>query len=294
MVRSVADHRRIWDDMAPGAAAVCGELNAIIGHYPRSVHFCREHDAQAWLIGTVTDYLLGVSLGDDLASVIKRSSPFMAGWSDADHRPDPEHVALDYACAEHFLAQVRDGILTARQDCAPSKRLVRLLAVLARFDAISRGGAAPGSYSFHSDSAQRSPESVVERILGSALPAGVEAEITSLSGHLTDTLPPYSHATYNPSLWAPEIGIAADCDVLLDSTLFELKCVKRFRTEHVLQLLAYAALAPHTTACSNAAKFGFLNPFYWLRWSVTGEELFRLCRASPDRILDWLREYAST
>lgn len=93
-------------------------------------------------------------------------------------------------------------------------------------------------------------------------------ELKSLySGTKTD-LPTPKKVRYNPVFGgvAGKLTLAADGDLLLDDTLFELKVsVSLLQGVHLWQLLGYAAL-DYAKGKRRIRKIGFYNPRYHARW----------------------------
>jgi hypothetical protein len=273
---------QVWRGLAPRAQVLLDELNHTVGHYSErpSIAFSPSHDRFASLVGTVADYLMGLIIGDSLRCVIDRAGLFASGQV---LPVEPEAFALaaedfELRVAERFLRRLRGEIRAYRAGKPEDEDLIRLLGILYRFDGMARGGALPGSYrlpAYCPGNGVSSEEDAVSLAVAESAPREIVRELHDLHTVMREMFKGFKHSRYNPVLSGDSVPIGADGDLIADQALFELKCVRRFRIEHVHQVLGYCLLARLNHTKPRIIRAGFLNPFYWLKWSATVEELFR-------------------
>lgn len=123
------------------------------------------------------------------------------------------------------------------------------------------------------------PETLV-RALRVAYPSGLLTELRSLLAATNADLPQPMRVIYNPIFDnTPGLEhIAADGDLILDDTLFDLKTsVRAFSGEQLWQILGYAALEylhrAHAHEAPRFTRVGLYNPRTRALWSKPADEL---------------------
>jgi hypothetical protein len=253
--------REAWREYLPCTTDAVRQLNRSVSkllHVPRS-SWTTETLGRSGVVGTAYDYAVGsIWAGDNLAGVFARVRSATIRFPVVRSVFSALQRMLDTE-----LAVVRRGQRPL------SLEYFRGLILLAELDAMSRAPVDPPRWLPRID-----PEAITEAELraqlGKNYPEEAAAELSDLLKVTLECMGVGDSLVYNPVFGGPPglEHIGADGDVIVGSTLFELKAsIRPYTYERLWQLLGYACL-DRLHGRDRIRRVAFFNPRRRHLWSV--------------------------
>ena len=269
----IAKNMPFWRAIFPKSKEFTKEINK--SHSSNAFTINCANTKNASLIGTATDLLLGLMLGDSLIKTSLRSSTF-------------GELGFLTGFIHSFFYRIKETISqTSRpSEWVHSKLIASFVIFLAKKDVTFRAR----NLEYQPDLRElknlhpiASNIEDIQKAIFNITDMSMVEDIISLGDAIFSMLPKYKVAYYNPNFEEYGPISDSDCDLILDNTLYDLKCLSpksKITENYIFQLIGYYILTRQKGYKQSIENVGFIFPRNNHIFQINANELAKRLGAS--------------
>lgn len=275
----ISKNMSFWQYLFPNYKSFKKTMDESYSNYPFIVK--ANNAKQGPLIGTATDLLMGFMVGNPLIDKAMQAPKY----------EDSGFLASFAIC---FFYRVRNEITLSMRpsEWKHSNSIIAFIVCLAKIEISYRASKVvyrPEITALKNLDPFNSTYKHIEKAVLGISDLLLIHEIKSLGDSLFEILPNYKHSYYNPTFKSYGSISKSDADIILDKTLYDLKCLSPQSTlseKYIFQIIGYYILAKLNNYKPDFTHVGIINPRNKFKFSISIDELIHALGAeSVDSVI---------